>query len=150
MDPRLAHARRTMEETMTRGRGGIVGQIAPRDRPVSILAVRAEATIGERIARARRARRMTQEGLAGEIGCDRSAIARWEAGSRMPRLSHLLTLCRVLGCAPGSLLPDGGIREEDADARHQGTTPPPSLSGWSRPGATVNRVRSERHREEVS
>ena len=106
---------------MARGRDGTVATIAPDDMPTLTVAVDGTGcnvgpTIGVRITRARRARRMTQEMLAGEIGCDRSAIARWEAGSRMPRLSHLLTLSRVLRCAPAALLPDGVISEEEAAA----------------------------------
>ncbi len=143
---------------MARGRDGTVATIAPDDvRPLTVAVGGtgrdAAPTIGERIIRARLARRMTQEMLAGEIGCDRSAIARWEAGSRMPRLSHLLTLSRVLRCAPAALLPDGVSREEEAAgprvARSQRTVSRPSLPENRGAGVTAGVVRREHGREEI-
>lgn len=87
----------------------------------------AAPAIGGRISGARRARHMTQEELAGEIGCDRSSIARWEAGTRLPRLTHLLALSRVLRCAPAALLPDRTSLAED-----------PTIGESQLPGATAH------------
>ncbi len=69
---------------------------------------RLAAVIGHNVERWRRARGWTQEDLAQAIGCNRSAVSRWEAGRRLPSLPHLLALGNVLGCGAAALLPDGG------------------------------------------
>ena len=62
-------------------------------------------TIGAEIARWREARGWSQIELAEMVGCDRSAVSRWEAGRRLPSLSHLVALGQALGCGARALLP---------------------------------------------
>ncbi len=69
---------------------------------------RLAAVIGHNVEERRRSRGWTQEDLARAIGCNRSAISRWEAGRRLPSLPHLLTLGEVLGCGAAALLPEDG------------------------------------------
>ena len=64
--------------------------------------------IGQNVERWRRTRGWTQEDLARAIGCNRSAVSRWEAGRRLPSVPHLLALGDALGCGAAALLPDGG------------------------------------------
>jgi len=64
------------------------------------------AAIGAAISRHRRARGMSQAALAEAVGCDPSAVARWEAGTRTPTAPRLVRVARALGCAAGALLPD--------------------------------------------
>ena len=45
-------------------------------------------TIGEQISRARRAKGMTQEDLAEQLGVSRQAISKWENGSAIPRRAY--------------------------------------------------------------
>lgn len=70
--------------------------------------------IGQNVERWRRVRGWTQEDLAGAVGCNRSAVSRWEAGRRLPSLPHLLALGDALGCGAAALLPNGGEKEGPA------------------------------------
>jgi len=75
------------------------------------------ATVGSHILTHRTRLGLSQYALAAAIGCDRSAVCRWESGNRLPSLTHLVSLCRVLGCSPATLLgmPDpGGGRGQTA------------------------------------
>ncbi len=76
---------------------------------------RLAAVIGQNVERWRRVRGWTQEDLARVIGCNRSAVSRWEAGRRLPSLPHLLALGDALGCGASALLPGGGERERPAE-----------------------------------
>ena len=62
--------------------------------------------LGATIARWRGRRGLSRETLAEEVGCDPSTLARWETGRRLPPLTALLVLGRVLGCGAGALLPE--------------------------------------------
>ena len=54
-------------------------------------------TLGERIARLRRAANMTQEELAAKAGEKLSSLRNWEGDRSMPRLPALLRLAEALG-----------------------------------------------------
>jgi Zn-dependent peptidase ImmA (M78 family)/DNA-binding XRE family transcriptional regulator len=54
------------------------------------------ALIGERIADARRERRLTQADLAEELGVARTTITAMEKGERRPRASELVKIARIL------------------------------------------------------
>ena len=62
--------------------------------------------IGEEIASRRQQLGLSQHELAQAIGCDRSAVSRWEMGLRLPSLPHLIALGRALGCGARALLPE--------------------------------------------
>lgn len=70
--------------------------------------------VGRNVERWRRQRGMTQEELALAIRCNRSAVSRWEAGRRLPSLTHLLALGEALGCGAAALLPAGQEGAEEA------------------------------------
>ncbi len=62
--------------------------------------------VGAEVARRREACGLTQTELALAVGCDRSAVSRWEGGRRLPTLPHLAALARALGCCARALLPE--------------------------------------------
>lgn len=61
-------------------------------------------TIGTRIARYRKAKGLTQEGLAEQLGISSQAVSKWENDISCPDISILPKLCRVLGVTCDSLL----------------------------------------------
>lgn len=61
-------------------------------------------TIGERIAKYRKAKGMTQEDLANQLGVSSQAVSKWENDISCPDISLLPQLCRVLGVTTDELL----------------------------------------------
>lgn len=60
--------------------------------------------LGERLAAARKVRRMTQEEVARELGLHRSTIIEIEKGNRPVKPLELLTMARLYGCDVRELL----------------------------------------------
>ena len=87
------------------------------DGPEMVLA----RAVGTEVALRREERGWSQIELAGMVGCDRSAVSRWEAGRRLPSLAHLVALGQALGCGARALLP--------ADAPNTVPISPPSGDG---------------------
>lgn len=54
-------------------------------------------TIGNRIARYRKAKNLTQEALANQMGVSSQAVSKWETDASCPDISALPQLCRILG-----------------------------------------------------
>ena len=67
-------------------------------------------TIGNRIARYRKAKGMTQEALANEMGVSAQAVSKWETDASCPDISALPQLCKILGISTDELLT--GKRDE--------------------------------------
>ena len=61
-------------------------------------------TIGNRIAKYRKAKAMTQEALAREMGVSAQAVSKWETDTSCPDISALPQLCRILGISADELL----------------------------------------------
>ena len=61
-------------------------------------------TIGNRICKYRKAKSMTQEGLAEKLGVSSQAVSKWETDASCPDISLLPRLCQVLGCTTDELL----------------------------------------------
>lgn len=61
-------------------------------------------TIGTRIALARKAKGLTQEGLAERLGVSSQAVSKWENDLSCPDISLLPKLCQVLGITCDMLL----------------------------------------------
>lgn len=61
-------------------------------------------TIGNRIARYRKAKNLTQEALANQIGVSSQAVSKWETDASCPDISALPQLCRILGITTDELL----------------------------------------------
>jgi transcriptional regulator with XRE-family HTH domain len=56
------------------------------------------ARIAEQVVEQRRARSLSQQELAGLCGTTQSAIARFEAGGRLPRIDTLRRISEALDC----------------------------------------------------
>lgn len=61
-------------------------------------------TIGNRIAKFRKAKGMTQEELANKLGVSSQAVSKWENDASCPDIGLLPTLCRTLGITADELL----------------------------------------------
>ena len=72
-------------------------------------------TLGERLRKARLARGMTQQDVAGALDITRQAVARWEAGANLPSTEKLLELAELFGVPVSELA--GGKREHGARER---------------------------------
>lgn len=61
-------------------------------------------TIGNRIAKFRKAKGLTQEELASVLGVSSQAVSKWENDASCPDISLLPQLCKVLGITADELL----------------------------------------------
>ena len=61
-------------------------------------------SIGNRIAKYRKAKGLTQEGLANQMGVSSQAVSKWETDASCPDISALPHLCRILGITTDELL----------------------------------------------
>ena len=61
-------------------------------------------TIGNRIAKFRKEKNMTQEELANLLGVSSQAVSKWENDASCPDISLLPQLCEVLGTTADELL----------------------------------------------
>ena len=69
-------------------------------------------TIGEKIAQARREKRLTQEELADRLGVSRQAVSKWESGAALPETDKLARLSGLLGVSCDYLLCDDASEEQ--------------------------------------
>jgi len=65
-------------------------------------------TIGSRICRFRKAKNMTQEELANQVGVSSQAVSKWENDASCPDISLIPALCEVLGVSTNELLTGKG------------------------------------------
>ena len=68
--------------------------------------------IGEKIAQARREKRLTQEELADRLGVSRQAVSKWESGAALPETDKLARLSGLLGVSCDYLLCDDAAEEQ--------------------------------------
>ena len=61
-------------------------------------------TIGNRIAKYRKGKGLTQEGLANLMGVSSQAVSKWETDASCPDISALPQLCKLLGITTDELL----------------------------------------------
>jgi transcriptional regulator with XRE-family HTH domain len=61
-------------------------------------------TVGQRLRNARLQRRLTQQELASEVGCDNAQISRWENDVYVPSTESLRDLAATLGVSVDFLL----------------------------------------------
>lgn len=61
-------------------------------------------TIGSRISKYRKAKSITQEELANQLGVSSQAVSKWENDASCPDISLLPQLCRILGISTDELL----------------------------------------------
>ena len=68
--------------------------------------------IGEKIAQARREKRLTQEELADRLGVSRQAVSKWESGAAQTETDKLARLSGLLGVSCDYLLCDDAAEEQ--------------------------------------
>ena len=61
-------------------------------------------SIGNRIAKFRKAKNLTQEALANQMGVSAQAVSKWETDASCPDISALPQLCKILGISTDELL----------------------------------------------
>ena len=99
-------------------------------------------SFAERLRRLRSERNITQQQLASMMYVDRSTVARWENGTRIPDLVLLPRLAKCLGVEVARLIPDEDL-SRDAPAMILVDDEPPILAGGVRtlcealPGAEI-------------
>ena len=54
----------------------------------------------------REAHGMSQTELAGRLGVTSTAVNKWEAGARVPRLPKLIAMAQIFGCTMDDLCGD--------------------------------------------
>lgn len=59
---------------------------------------------GERIQELRKAKGLSQEGLANEMGVSRQAVSKWEAGQSSPDLDNIIALSKIFDVTTDYLL----------------------------------------------
>ncbi|MDE7329575.1 MAG: helix-turn-helix domain-containing protein [Clostridia bacterium] len=65
-------------------------------------------TTGEKIAKLRKERGLTQEELAEKLGVTRQSVSRWESDAAFPETDKLITMSNIFGCSVDYILKYGG------------------------------------------
>lgn len=70
-------------------------------------------TIGNRITKFRKAKSLTQEALANQMGVSAQAVSKWETDASCPDISALPQLCKILGVSIDELVTgrNGDVRQ---------------------------------------
>lgn len=71
-------------------------------------------TLGEKLARLRKARGMSQEQLAAALGVSRQAVSKWGLGEAVPDVSRVVAMSELFGVTTDYLLKD--VSEEAGQA----------------------------------
>lgn len=88
--------------------------------------------LSEKIVSLRKARNMSQEELAEQLGVSRQAVSRWEVGSALPDASNILQLSKLFGVSADYLLND--------DYKGESPAPIKSKSVSSIAGTIINKI----------
>lgn len=81
-------------------------------------------SIGERIRKARQAKRLTQEQLAAHFGISRVSITQWEKDDTRPSIDKYDTLAKALGGSPDYYMTGNGTPPEVASPKIGGNEIP--------------------------
>lgn len=71
--------------------------------------------LGEKIAKYRKEKHMTQAVLAEEVGVDSETISRFERGTALPSLLRLFEIAQALGVGVGDLLAEASTFTRDTE-----------------------------------
>lgn len=81
-------------------------------------------TLGEKLAKARKEKNITQEQLADALGVSRQAISKWESDVAYPETDKLIRMSELFDCSLDYLLKEK-ITEKDDDPKAPDTQLPP-------------------------
>ena len=81
--------------------------------------MRWEEIVGGNIRRLRRARRLSQEALAGNAGIAMRYLAGIERGEENPSLAVLVKIAEALGEPPAALLAEDAEKIDEASPAHE-------------------------------
>jgi transcriptional regulator with XRE-family HTH domain len=94
-------------------RGIILESVENADPSVENLAERVNSLFGQRLALARRSRRVSQAELANRVGRSRVTIANLESGKQNVQLHQVFTLAAALDVPATELIPDSVMVKQD-------------------------------------
>ncbi|MCA8943797.1 MAG: helix-turn-helix transcriptional regulator [Planctomycetes bacterium] len=86
------------------------------ERPVDPRRSKLASEVAVRLRQLRARLDLTQDEVAGRVGCHESAISRWESGARLPSCQDLIELARVYGVSCDALLGVTEIAVSDGSA----------------------------------
>ena len=78
---------------------------------------------GEKIAKLRRDKNISQEALADMLGLSRQSVSKWENGSALPTMENLSRLAKIFDVPVSYLLDDS--RQEERPAKTEAPLPVP-------------------------
>lgn len=85
-------------------------------------------TLGEKLARARKEKNITQEQLADKLGVSRQSISKWEADIAYPETDKLIRMSELFDCSLDYLLKDS-ISEKAEKSETADRAEMPAVSG---------------------
>lgn len=86
---------------------------APDARSVRVRMALDDRARGQRIARLRKRKGLTQYNVAAELSVSHSAVQKWESGKVVPEPANLFALAALLDCAPDDIGPPAPERSVD-------------------------------------
>lgn len=85
-------------------------------------------TLGEKLQKLRKARRLTQEELAMQIGVSRQSLSKWESDGALPDTANIITLADLFGVSTDYLLREAEAADAPAAPIKEAPIPEPSAS----------------------
>ncbi len=85
-------------------------------------------TLGEKLQKLRKARRLTQEELATQIGVSRQSLSKWESDGALPDTANIITLADLFGVSTDYLLREAEAADAPAAPIKEAPIPEPSAS----------------------
>ena len=85
-------------------------------------------TLGEKLQKLRKARHLTQEELATQIGVSRQSLSKWESDGALPDTANIITLADLFGVSTDYLLREAEAADAPAAPVKEAPIPEPSVS----------------------
>ena len=85
-------------------------------------------TLGEKLQKLRKARRLTQEELAMQIGVSRQSLSKWESDGALPDTANIITLADLFGVSTDYLLREAEAADAPAAPIKEAPIPEPAVS----------------------
>ena len=65
-------------------------------------------SFGEKLAKLRKEKGLSQEDLANELNVSRQAVSKWESNNAYPETEKIISICKIFNCSMDELI---GIKE---------------------------------------